>query len=397
MNRIDAPPQRRYELDWLRVIAIFLVFVFHSGRFFDPTDWHIKYPVTYPELATVGTFVILWMMPLVFVISGASVFYAAGKSGSGRFLQSKVSRLLIPVVVGIFTHIPLQVYLERVTHHQFHGSFWAFVPHYFKGIYGSGNGNFAIQGMHLWYLLVLFIFTLLFAPVFRWLRGASGQKTLRAAGDFLALPGAVYLLAAPVALLMNVLNPRRGVGAINLGGWSILIYTVFFLGGFFIYSHAGLLERVKQMRWLSLLGGAVCLAFLMQQISSGVPAWSTSRYQLLSVFYAVSSWCWVLTFLGFGQKYLTAGTPFLRRANEAILPFYIMHQTVLLVVGYYVVRWSLNAGLTYLVIAGSSLIIIVALYELLVRRFNLLRVLFGMKPLPRKVVAPDHEPAFVGK
>lgn len=386
--------QRRHELDWLRVIAIFLVFIFHSARFFDEMDWHVKNPVTYPELEIATLFVVSWLMPLIFVISGASVYYASGKGGSGRLLQSKVARLLVPLVAAVFTHLPLQVYLERTTHRQFFGSFWEFIPRYFDGFYGWNAGNFAITGMHLWYLWLLFVFTLLFAPLFRWVRQGRGQKLFGRFGDFLALPGMVYLLFLPVYLLMNLLDPDKGIGGFELGGWKALVYIPFFLAGFVIYSHAGLLQRVRQYRWISLAGGVVMLGLLLQQLSGrAIPLWGTERYQLLSIVYCLMSWFWILAFIGFGQRLRAVDTPFLKYANEAVLPFYILHQTVLLGVGYFVVQWSLPALAAYLVIAAVSLLIIMGLYELLVRRVNVLRFLFGMKLLSKTADMAQREPA----
>jgi len=145
MATTATPSARRFELDWLRVLAIAAVFLFHSGRFFDPQDWHVKNPSTHPALEILAALAIVWMMPLLFTISGASTFYALRKRCGGAFLKDRAQRLLVPLVVGIFTHAVWQVYLERTTHYQFSGSFWQFLPHYFDGLYGVG-GNFAWMG-----------------------------------------------------------------------------------------------------------------------------------------------------------------------------------------------------------------------------------------------------------
>jgi glucan biosynthesis protein C len=121
------------------------------------------------------TFLANWLMPVMFVISGASLFYALG---AGKFIEDKVRRLFVPLIVGIFSHVMLQVYLERITHHQFFGSFWEFISHYFEGWYGFG-GNFAWMGLHLWYLLILFVFSLICYPLLRWLGRGSGQVLLK--------------------------------------------------------------------------------------------------------------------------------------------------------------------------------------------------------------------------
>ena len=371
--------QRRFDLDWLRVLVILTVFIFHTGRFFDQGGWHVKNPTTYSGVQLWTDFLASWMMPLIFVISGASLFYALGKGGFGRFAKDKVLRLLVPLVVGIFTHIPLQVYLERLTHGEFSGSFFEFVPHYFDGLYAFG-GNFAWMGLHLWYLLVLFLFSLALYPLFRWLKG-RGAQALNSLGNVLAKPGAVYLLALPVVLMINVLDPGSIFGTRDFGGWGLGCHVLFFIYGFVLIAHDGAQQRIQQLRWVSLGAGIAVIAALAIAAGQGAdPAFGTGQYALIFSLLAVCSWCWILAILGFGMKHLTRSTPFLQHANEAVLPFYVMHQTVILVVGYFVVQSGLPDLLKWVVIAASSFAIIVSLYEFVIRRVNVLRVLFGMKP-----------------
>jgi glucan biosynthesis protein C len=383
---------RRYELDWLRVLAILAVFVFHSSRFFDTDYWHVKNPTTYFGVQVWITFLANWLMPLIFVISGASLFYAARSRSSRKFVVDKVLRLLVPLLVGVFTHAMWQVYLDRLTHHQFAGSFWAFIPHYFEGWFGFG-GNFAWMGMHLWYLLVLFVYSLLCYPLFHWLLAGLGKRLLAGFCRFLALPGAVYLLGLPVASLMVAINPHAVLGMRDFGGWPLPVYLLFFLYGFALISHEGLRQRIEQQRWISLAAGVLCmLALLVLWASKGDPAFGSARYLQVFGIFGLSSWCWILAFFGFGFKHLTRSTPFLTYANEAVLPFYIMHQTVLLTIGYFVTRWPIPDLLKFLVISGSSFVLIVVVYEYVVRRINILRLAFGMKPQPKEQAGV--QPAF---
>lgn len=371
---------RRVDLDWLRVGAILSVFIFHSSRFFDTTDWHVKNPATYFEAQVWITFLGNWLMPFVFAISGASLFYALGSRGAWKFIADKLRRLAVPLVVGIFSHAALQVYLERITHRQFAGSFFDFIPHYFDGWYGYG-GNFAWMGLHLWYLLVLFVYSLLFYPLFRWLV-SSGKSILQRLGDFLALPGAVYLLALPIAYLFVTLDPRTDWGQRNFGGWALPTYILFFVSGFIVVAHEGLQKRIVQLRWVSLGISIVCfVALIALWASRGDPPYGTERYAQVFGIFSLSSWCWILTFFGFGFRHFTQRKPILAYANEAILPFYILHQTVLLCIGYFVVPWQIPDLLKWAIIAGSSFAIIMLVYEFLVRRFKALRFLFGMKVL----------------
>ncbi len=378
MNATSSVSQRRYDLDWLRVLTILVVFLFHSTRFFDLWGWHVKNPGMYQGVTDWNDFLLRWMMPIIFVISGASIYYALNKGGAGKFLKDKVLRLLVPLVVGVFTHAALQVYLERISQGQFQGSFWQFLPHYFEGLYPF-TGNFAFAGMHLWYLMALFLFCVIFLPVFLWLK-KGGQGVLRRMGDLLALPGGVFLLVIPTALLVIVLDPE-GIGFRDTGGWNLLVYILYFLPGFVLVSHEKLQARVQQQRWISL---AVAVVASLAYLAQDDPAFGTLDFALVSVLSCLAGWSWIFTFFGFAMKHLTFTNPFLKYANEAVLPFYIMHQTVLLVIGYFVVRWDLPALAKWAIIASSSFVLILLAYEFVVRRFNVVRVLFGMKWLPRR-------------
>ncbi len=371
MNVPTTTP-RRYYLDWLRVLGVLGVFFFHSLHFFDVGDWAVKNATTYPWVDSLLALVAMWVMPLIFVISGASLFYASRKGNAAGFAWDKVLRLLVPLLVGVFTFSVTQVYVERVNHGQFQGTLLEFLPHYFDGLYGFG-GNFAFHGIHLWYLLVLFIFTILLMPVFWWFKGATGDRVLRRLGDVLALPGAIVLFVAPTLVLRFITDSGALGGGYALGGWRPVQYIWFLLAGYLIVSHERLQQRIIQARWICLMLAVllVTLSFAQQMGPDG--------YRIVAV------WPGLLAMLGFAMKQLTFSNRFLAYSNEAVLPFYILHHNVLLWVGFFVVGWAVSDLGKYLIIMLTSFVTCVLLYEYLVRRFNVLRVLFGMKPLRRSV------------
>jgi hypothetical protein len=363
-------------------------FFFHTSRFFDPLDWHVKNAIPYEPLAITAAFFILWGMPLMFVISGSALYFAL-KHSMRRFVTDKVLRLLVPLVVGIFTLSIIQVYLERLTYRQFRGSLIDFIPNYFQGWYGFG-GNFAWMGMHLWYLEILFLYSLLLMPLFYWLKNGSGQGALKWLGDQLARPGFVFAIAAPISLLLITFNPTAGLGMQIFGGWAALPYLLFLFAGFVIISHEGVQDRIVQYRYLSLgIGGVLTLALLVAWQQIGQPAFGTQLYTIFYAFYGVVSWCWIQAVLGFGFKYLNTPHRLLAYAGQAVLAFYILHQTVLLVVGYFVVQWRIPDLLKWGIIATVSFAAIMLLYEFAIRRVNFMRFLFGMKLLtPASVQVP---------
>ncbi|MBM3149512.1 MAG: acyltransferase, partial [Chloroflexi bacterium] len=168
---------RRYDLDWVRVIAMLMLLLFHSGRFFDFDPWHLKNVETGLAFAAYNHFFNYWGMQLFFLVAGAAVWFSLGTRKTGPFVKERVLRILVPLLFGILLVVPPQVYLERIYEGQFSGSFFQFYPHFFEGTYSgsyAGSGNFSWH--HLWFLAYLFTFTLLALPLFLWLRRPSGEK-----------------------------------------------------------------------------------------------------------------------------------------------------------------------------------------------------------------------------
>lgn len=375
---------RRYELDWLRVFAILIVFLYHSTRFFNLSDWHLKNVDTYVWVEVWNVFVTRWMMPLFFIISGSSLFFVIGKPGGWKkFYVDKFIRLMIPVLLGSISLSALQVYVERVSHGRFSGSFSSFIPEYFKGVYWaigtSGSGNFAFAGLHLWYLLFLFVYGLICYRLFVWLK-AGGQKALEWTTSLMAIPGLIYIWFTIPLLIMKALIPHSILDVGN-GGWGFLYYLWFLIAGFIVISSGRLQNSIKKQRWISLLLGvmlSVVYLYMLFGISNPVfPGKSGNWTAALLDFF--SAWCWIFSILGFGMQHLSFDRPVLRNLNEGVLPFFILHQTVLLGLGYFIMNWEIHDLLKWALVFTGSFVFIIVLYKFLIRRFDLFRFLFGMK------------------
>ncbi|NTU82919.1 MAG: acyltransferase family protein [Chloroflexales bacterium] len=388
--REPLPAGRRYDLDWLRVLAILMIFIFHAGRFFDTRDWHIKNATQHDAVMFWTAFVASWIMPLIFVVSAASTFYALGTRGAGVFVKDRALRLLVPLAVGVFTHVVLQEYLDQLTHAEFSGSFWAFYAPHFASVLGADGGINGMRlwrlarGLHLWYLIILFVFSVGFLPLLAWLRSDAGRRVYQRVGDVLALPGVVYLLAIPLLGALALARPDSLLLDPNpYANWNLLAYAQFFLYGFVIATHAAVRRAVERSRWISLGVGALTAAGLIAAFAGAIRLPGELQLLVTGVFFVLNGWLWVLATLGFASWYLTRTAPLLSYANEAVLPFYVLHQSALIVIGYFVVGWPIPDPLKFLVIAGGSFGLIMLTYEYLIRRVNVLRFLFGMRPLRR--------------
>jgi glucan biosynthesis protein C len=373
---------RRYDLDWLRVSAFAGVFFYHCARFFNSNGWHIKNAET-SALADILTGLFEpWGMPLIFAVSGASIFFALRPSRAGRFLFERGLRLLVPLALGILVLAPPQIYLERLTHGDFQGGFFQFLPRYY-------DGDLAWTGVHLWYLEYLFLFTLILTPLFVWLKRPTGLRVLGALSRFSTHSGAIFLWVIPFVLL-SVLTDPFGLlrPAFPEALLRLIMFPLFVVYGFLIFADDRIQEAIIRQRWVALVL-ALALLPVPPLVSRGMTAWGWKvglpNYVLLMTAGSLLIWSCLLAFFGFAMRHWNATRPLLTYANEAVLPFYILHQPVILLLGYPIVQTELPIAVKYLIICLLSFIITVGIYECGIRRWNPIRRLFGLKPKAQKV------------
>jgi len=366
------------------------VFLFHCGRFFDTEGWHVKSART-SEAASVFTLIIAvqWLMPLFFVLSGIGAYHALAVQNWRRYLVSRVKRLAVPLVFGVFVLIaPYQVYLERVSHGQFAGSFWSFYPHYFDGWYGiQEGGNFAWMGLHLSYLEILFVFSVVALALFLALRSRAGSRLVEALSGTMKVPGMIFLPAIPIAVMEFVANSPALKSVLQgffqqrgFGGWSLLPYFAIFILGFLLAGGREATQAVEKHRHAGLIAAVATfgVGYFLIKIK-GLPE-SSVGFALIR---GILCWSCLIAILGFGARHLRTSNRFLKYANEAVLPFYILHQTIILAIGFRVIRLDAPLWIEYLIIVTSSFAVTIALYEFLIRRISVLRFLFGLKTLRR--------------
>ncbi len=377
-DTVQRTQTRRNDIDWLRVLAMLSVFLFHCARYFDFEDWHVKNPQTSFGFTVFVGILVQWIMPIFFVLSGESTWFALRFRSAGQYAGERFKRLLIPLIFGIFILIPPQVYIERLTHGRFQGSFFRFYPHYFDGFYGFG-GNFAWMGLHLWFLLALFLFSLIALPLLLYFGGEGRKVLIRKTAGFFEKQGSILVLVLPLTLMEFVFHPS-GLGRRSLGGWNIFVYLLFFLYGFLLGSderYRGVVEK-NRVSFLALAVLTTLVGFSLRR--SGIsPPFGSLGYLGISLLRTLNSWVWVLALLGLGSRYLTFRNRLLKYAGEAVLPFYVLHQSVIVAAGFFFLDWNVDIFLKYLVLALVSFFVIMLIYELIVRRWGLLRFLFGMK------------------
>jgi peptidoglycan/LPS O-acetylase OafA/YrhL len=374
--------ERRYDVDWLRVLAMLVVFYFHNAMFFNDWDWHLKNAQRSFGLSVFTEFAGAWMMPLFFIASGVGTGFALRVRTAGPYALERFKRLFIPCLFGTLVLIAPQVYYERIYKGQFHGSYFQFYPHFFEGIYPKGNFSWH----HLWFLIYLFVFSMIALPLFLYLKKEGGRRFVSRLASVCQKPGGIFLLALPIVVIEVALRPRFPGPQTLISDWAnFLTHLTLFTYGYLFASDAGFARAIER-HWKAALALALCAtaatAFVL--ITYDPDPGYTLAYSLTTVLQTFTSWFWLVTFLGAAQRYLSFSNRFLQYANETVLPFYIFHQTVIIAIGFYVIQSHMGIMPKYLIISTASLLITVALCDLIVKRTNPTRFLFGMRPLTRE-------------
>ena len=377
----SSKPQRRWDIDWLRVLAVLLLFFYHPARvFYTWGGWYIQNLEKSETLSNIALFIEHWHMPLFFLLAGVSTWFALSFRSGGQYVKERFTRLLVPLIFGLLVIVPPQIYFELLHRGRVSLSLESYVdfyPHYFDGRY---TGDFDMG--HLWFIFYLFLFSLVMLPLFLFFKRDTGQRVMGRLAAFLTFPGMIFLLAIP-PMVANYLM-------LDFYPNPIYFVTFFFLG-FVLVADARFDETIARHKGVALVLGVGLFVIWLNLVTRGV----ISRYWMRPIPRDLIAWFCLIAILGYGRRFLNFANGFLRYAGEASYPVYILHQTVIVIIAYYVVRWQAGVLTKFAVIVAASLTVTVVLYDVVVKRTNVTRFLFGMRlkkrpreePVPRPRVA----------
>jgi len=402
-NTLSDRDSRRFDIDWLRVFATYLLLLFHVGMVFNPAPfYHVRNTeVSFAFLILCG-FIGLWHMPLFFLLAGWSAFASLSMRGTGEFLKERFFRLFVPLVAGCILLMPSIKYLELSSGFDanytglyvapalqesfrqvipsglpvaapFTEGFFAFLPSFFTDL-----SRFTWS--HLWFVVYLLTFTILYLPLFgrivrsrEWFRGGVS-------------PVWVYAPILPLAVIQVTMR-ERWPGLQNLiDDWANFgYYSLFLIAGFLLARFPSLEMAAHRERKRALVIGLIATLVLLL----GVLGVFVSPATLLA-HTAIAGWCFVLAFLGWARRMLSFTTPALRYLTESAFPVYLLHQAAIVIPGYFLIKLPLGLWTKFVLLFVVSSALTLAVYHFLVRPFAVPRFLCGMKArtcaLPARLV-----------
>lgn len=387
MEQSPDKPKRRPDIDWLRILIVLLLLYFHTARIFNPLSlFYIKNT----QLNIISDYFIFlvdqWLLPILFLISGIATWFSLGYRRGRKYLKERFMRLVVPFIFGMLIIVPPQLYYTLRSNAGYDKSYFQFYLSYFTNFNyqypfgGDYSGSFELG--HLWFLAVLFIFSLILLPFFLYLRRKKGGRDIISwIADLTERGWGILLFALPLVAIEVVLR--------GLAGWPFLqnpiLYFIFFIYGFLLFADIRFEQFIQKYGRIALVGAALCTLILFSMnwqelgfVGERGLAVSAQKY-LFETIRGFNMWFWTISALYLAKRYLNFRNKLLQYANDLVLPLYILHQTVIVVLGSYVIQWSAGALVKYFIISTASLVITIIIYDLFIKRTNITRFLFGMR------------------
>jgi glucans biosynthesis protein C len=362
---------RKNYIDNLRSFVILLLFPFHTSRMY--TSLEINYVQGNSNIGHdfFVRFTSTWFMYMLFLLAGISTVFSLRKRTLKQYYKERVSRLLVPLIFGVVLTSPIQTYYAELFHNGYTGSFLhQYIMFFTKETDLTGyTGGFTPA--HLWFLLVLFLITLLAYPFLKWMMNRKEEKNLSSEGKKRTTADLFKLISLGIVIW--------AVSGLQIGGRDIVSMFLYFLIGVFILSKEDMLFLLKEK------SKPLILTALVVNLTS---TWTTvawewgDTYSLLnlvcSAYRYLAGWLMILALLGIGQVYLDFSTKATRYMASNSFNIYFVHQTIMVPLGYYVLKGISNSVVQYLIVMVGTFIMSVLVVEI-IKRIPILNDMFGMK------------------
>lgn len=341
---------RRYDIDWLRVIAIGLLLLYHVSIGFQRWGIMIGFITngeSWDALWPPMTMLNVWRIPLLFFVSGMGVCFAIRKRNWKQLLKERTIRILVPFIFGIFTIVPLQIFLVQ--------KFYNFDLSY--------NANPA----HLWFLGNIFAYVVILLPVFFYLKANQESRVVLWLKKALSNPLGLLLVIAAFIVEALLVNPAiYEMYAMTWHGFFLGL-VAFFFGFCFVLSGSPFWNMILKWRWVFLSLAILLYTYRLYEIR--VP-----DFQI-----AIESNLWIFSVFGFGYKYLNRPSRILNYLSQAAYPIYIVHMLFLFLASFVIFPLGIPVQLKFSIVLLFTFIGSFAFYEFFIRRIPFIRPLFGLK------------------
>lgn len=347
-------------IDNVRILCVLILIPFHSAYIFNNLNETFYINGTPSEaLNAIDVCIYPWWMTGLFVLAGMSTMYALRKRTIKEYAAERVKRLLVPFLVALLIVIPPQCYFADKFHNGYEGNFFEHYKVFFSFSDFSGYDGKFTPG-NAWFILYLFVFSMVFIPFFSWYIKKENKLNCK------KIP---FIILVILGLLIPVSE-----NILNIGGKSLLQFAFCFLLGFLVFSDESVQEKLEKHS--TFLAIAWMVSMVLRQVAHSSDELWSSPFSYVAWFLVT---CFgILGMIGIGKRYLNKELFFTKYMKSAEFAVFLIHQTVVVTVGYYIVPVISNPILAWIVIVFGSFVVTFALYEIF-KRNQITRYMFSIK------------------
>lgn len=362
---------RRKEIDWIRNICILMLFIYHTSAIFtDFGDFYIK---TEKSNIFSNIFILLtfsWYMPLLFFLAGASTYFALKRRSEFEYIKERTKKLLLPFIFGIIVIVPPQTYLARLWRGESNINYFSHMKMFFTNVSDFMGFDGGFTPAHLWFILFLFVISLIGVSIIKCFKLIGGKKVMNKIKNVILSKYGLFIVIA----LTFIAEMVPGVG-----GKGLILNLLMFLFGYITYSDIDYINAIfKYRRTFAISNGIIIILGLgyflsLRNMEIGILKNIAENGIKFSMIITA-----IITIVGYGIKYMNKENKLLRYLNKASFPVYIMHQTILLTLAFFILPLMFPQWFSIIIINLLSVLITFGLYEI-IKRTRYIGILLGMK------------------
>lgn len=374
--------KRQYFLDWLRVLAFAYLVFYHTGMMFVEWPFHIESGHDSRFLKSIMMLTSNWRLDLLFLVSGVAISVMTVKMTLTGFLKQRLVKLFVPLFFACAVVVAPQPYFEALQKGFIEPGYWQFWSEkYFHFTWLDGMLSPWPTYNHMWYVAYLFLYTILLIPVIAYINSKRGITHLAKFENWLnkgaRILWAPYLIYIPVYFYNGNNEVTHNIIKDNFGHF---IFAYILIMGVLFVRMPSIWQAFEDNRYKSMILAFLSYCLIMIKYNWDTPL-DIIPWDLVEM---IIKWSWIAMLIGFARRYLNFSNDFLQYGNGIVYPFYILHQTVLIIIGYYIIDWGMNGIFEYLAIAMGTFIICLLLIEFVIKKSNFLRLLFGVRIIKKE-------------
>jgi len=384
----DNKQTRRYDIDWLRTLALGVLILYHIGMYYVADwGWHIKSTETSQLLQNFMMITNPWRMSLLFFIAAMALALVQQRYSAWQLIKTRTTRLMLPLFFGMFVVVVPQVYFEALSQNLIEPGFFKFWFNYVNPQTNLLKEHHSLIGLltwnHLWFLPYLWLYSLIFIIFRKPIEHIGKSVWLSKQSNSLIFATVIISLMIIWLVLRESFPPTNDlVNDWYNHGKYFLVFCIGYL--FVLQKHwwQFVIDKRHTFLLLAILGYMLLLANHHGMLNEYADTINSNLWvrAFFGMGLSVNHWAWIFCVVGYAGCWLNRPSTILSYTTQAILPWYILHQTLIITFAWWLKSLAIIPALEAIILLTLTIAACFIGYEI-IKRVNALRLMCGLKPL----------------